>query len=145
MALQGMLGTCSSFGCLQPRVTREIQLRVPASLHYLEHFFTLFHSLPLHESHLNTGLLIAKIQANLTRNKESLLLNLFLCGLKVFQFSSWSVPHGRNSWSLKWGLCFLYIYIYIDIDIYIYIYIYILMSRNVLPNRGLWLTRICVG
>ena len=71
MALQGMLGTCSSFGCLQPRVTREIQLRVPASLHYLEHFFTLFHSLPLHESHLNTGLLIAKIQANLTRNKAN--------------------------------------------------------------------------
>ena len=34
-------------------------------LHILEHFFTLSHSLPLQESHLNTGLLIAEIQANL--------------------------------------------------------------------------------
>ena len=38
-------------------------------LHTLEHFSTLSHSLPLQESHLNTGLLIAKIQANLARNK----------------------------------------------------------------------------
>ena len=35
-------------------------------LHTLEHFFTLSHSLPLQESHLNTGLLIAEIQTNLT-------------------------------------------------------------------------------
>ena len=34
-------------------------------LHTLEHFFTLSHSLPLQKSHLNTGLLISKIQANL--------------------------------------------------------------------------------
>ena len=40
-------------------------------LHTLEHFFTLTHSLPLQESHLNTGLLIAKIQANLARNKAN--------------------------------------------------------------------------
>ena len=40
-------------------------------LHTLEHFFTLSHSLPLQESHLNTGLLIAEIQANLTRNKAN--------------------------------------------------------------------------
>ena len=66
-----MLGTCLAFGGLQPRATREIQSRVSASLHYLEHFFTLSHSLPLHESHLNTGLLITKIQANLTRNKAN--------------------------------------------------------------------------
>ena len=38
-------------------------------LHILEHFFTLSHSLPFQESHLNTGLLIAEIQANLARNK----------------------------------------------------------------------------
>ena len=38
-------------------------------LHILKHFFTLSHSLPLQESHLNTGLLIAEIQANLARNK----------------------------------------------------------------------------
>ena len=40
-------------------------------LHALEHFFTLSHSLPLQESHLNTGLLIAEIQENLTRNKAN--------------------------------------------------------------------------
>ena len=49
----------------KPRATHEIQSRVPTSLHNLEHFFTLFHTLPLHDSQLNTGLLIAKIQANL--------------------------------------------------------------------------------
>ena len=58
-------------GGLQPRATREIQPWVPASLHTLEQFFTLSHTLPLHDSHLNTGLLIAKIQANLTRNKAN--------------------------------------------------------------------------
>ena len=53
---------------LQSRATYEIQPRVPASLHKLEQFFTLSHTQPLHDSHLNTGLLIAKIQANLARN-----------------------------------------------------------------------------
>ena len=56
-------------GGLQPQATREIQLRALASLHSLEQFFTLSHTLPLHDSHINTGLLIAKIQANLTQNK----------------------------------------------------------------------------
>ena len=40
-------------------------------LHTLEHFFTLSHSLPLQESHLNTGLLISEIQANLAQNKAN--------------------------------------------------------------------------
>ena len=40
-------------------------------LHTLELIFTLSHSLPLQESHLKTGLLIAKIQANLSRNKAN--------------------------------------------------------------------------
>ena len=40
-------------------------------MHTLEHFFTLSHSLPLQESHLNTGLLIAEIQTNLARNKAN--------------------------------------------------------------------------
>ena len=40
-------------------------------LHTFKHFFTLSHSLTLQESHLNTGLLIAKIQANLARNKAN--------------------------------------------------------------------------
>ena len=62
---------CSTSSSLQPRATCEIQSRVLISLHYLEHFFTLSHSLSLHESHLNTWLLIAKIQANLARNKTN--------------------------------------------------------------------------
>ena len=53
------------------QATHEIQSRVPASLHNLVHFFTLSHTLPLHDSHLNTGLLIDKIQVNLTRNKAN--------------------------------------------------------------------------
>ena len=44
-------------------------------LHILEHFFTLSHSLPLQESHLNTRLLIAKIQANLAWNKANKMVN----------------------------------------------------------------------
>ena len=55
----------------KPRATHEIQSQVPASLHNLEHFFTLSHTLPLHDSHLNTGLLIAKIQTNLARSKAN--------------------------------------------------------------------------
>ena len=58
-------------GGLEPRATREIQPRVPVSFHNLEQFFTLSHILPLHDSHLNTGLLIAKIRANLVRNKAN--------------------------------------------------------------------------
>ena len=60
-----LLAACKS------RATREIQSRVLVSLHNLKHFFALSHTLPLHESHLNTGLLIAKIQANLTQNKAN--------------------------------------------------------------------------
>ena len=62
-----MLHTCASFGGL-PVASH---LQVSASLHNLEHFFTLSHSLSLHDSHLNTRLLIAKIQANLARNKAN--------------------------------------------------------------------------
>ena len=40
-------------------------------LHTLELIFTLSHSLPLQEFHLNTGLLIAEIQANLAQNKAN--------------------------------------------------------------------------
>ena len=53
------------------RLAAASHLWVPASLHNLEHFFTLSHSLPLHESHLNTRLLISKIQENLARNKAN--------------------------------------------------------------------------
>ena len=53
------------------RASRKIQPRVPASLYSLEHFFTLSHTLPLHDSHLNTGFLSAVLQANLSWNKAN--------------------------------------------------------------------------
>ena len=62
---------CNYLVACKPRATRKIQLQVPASLHNLKQFFTLSHTLLLHDSHLNTGLLIAKIQANLTWNKAN--------------------------------------------------------------------------
>ena len=49
--------------CQSP-ATCKIQSRVPALVHSLEHFFTLSHTLPLYDSHLNTGFLSAKLQAN---------------------------------------------------------------------------------
>ena len=65
LQLPCMLYTCANFGGLPIASHPRVQPRVFASLHNLEHFFTLFHSLPLHDSHPNIGLLIAKIQANL--------------------------------------------------------------------------------
>ena len=47
------------------------QPQVSTSLHTLKQFFTLSHTLPLYDSHLNTQLLIAKIQANLAQNKAN--------------------------------------------------------------------------
>ena len=55
----------------KPWATSEVQLQVPTTLHKLVHFFTLSHTLPLHDFHLNMGLLIAKIQANLAWNKTN--------------------------------------------------------------------------
>ena len=71
LQLPCVLHTCTNFGDLLVASHLRVQPRVSASLHNLEHFFTLSHSLPLHDSHLNTGLLIAKIQANLARNKAN--------------------------------------------------------------------------
>ena len=62
---------CNILAACKPRATREIQPWVPVSLHNLERFFTLSHTLPLHDSHLNTGLLITKTQANLAPNKAN--------------------------------------------------------------------------
>ena len=59
----------------KPQAICKIQPRVPASLHSFEHFFTLSHTLPLHNSHLNTGLLITKLQANLTQNKANKMID----------------------------------------------------------------------
>ena len=65
------LYSCATVGDL-PVVS---QPRVSTSLHNLVHFFTLSHSLPLYDSHLNIGLLIAKIQANLARNKANMMVD----------------------------------------------------------------------
>ena len=43
----------------------------PTSPSFFAQTWVILHTLPLHDSHLNTGLLIAKIQANLTRNKAN--------------------------------------------------------------------------
>ena len=69
--LSRMLHTCANFGGLPVASHLRVQSQVSASLHNLKHLFTLSHSLPLHDSHLNTGLLIAKIQANLAQNKAN--------------------------------------------------------------------------
>ena len=71
LQLSRMLHMCANFGGLLVASHPRVQPQVSASLHNLEYFFTLSHSLPLHDSHLNTGLLIAKIQANLARNKAN--------------------------------------------------------------------------
>ena len=76
---------CTFLATCKLRATREIQSRIPASLHNLEHFFTLFHTLPLHDSHLNTWLLIAKIQANLARNKA----NKMVDKIQPYNFLLW--------------------------------------------------------
>ena len=69
----------------QPRTTRESQSRVPAILHKLEHFFTLSNTLSLHDSHLNTGLLIAKLQVNLAWNKANKMVNY----IQPYNFPLW--------------------------------------------------------
>ena len=69
--LPRMLHTCANFGGLLVVSHPQVQPRVFVSLHNLEHLFILSHSLPLHDSHLNTGLLISKIQANLAQNKAN--------------------------------------------------------------------------
>ena len=76
---------CTFLAACKPRAIHEIQSRVPTSLHNLEHFFTHSHSLPLHDSHLNTGLLITKIQINLIRNKA----NKMVDKIQPYNLSLW--------------------------------------------------------
>ena len=75
----------------KPRATCEIQSWVPASLHNLEHFFTLSHTLPLHDSHLNTGFLSAELQANWYRIKPTRWLIKF--NLTSFKYSGCITPN----------------------------------------------------
>ena len=67
-----MLGTCASIWQLaaashpwDPATSPCFFAHTWAILH------TILHTLPLHDSHLNTGFLIAKIQANLAQNKAN--------------------------------------------------------------------------
>ena len=53
-----LLATCKM------RASHEIESRVPCCVHNLELFFTLSHTLLLHDSHLNIGFLSAELQAN---------------------------------------------------------------------------------
>ena len=66
-----MFHTCVNFDSLLVASHPRVQLRVSTPLNNLEHFFTFSHSLSLHDSHLNSGLLIVKIQANLAQNKAN--------------------------------------------------------------------------
>ena len=75
LQLPYMLHACANFGGLLVASHPRVQPRVSLSLHN-EHFVTLSHSLPLHDSHLNTRLLIAKIQANLARNKVNKVVDI---------------------------------------------------------------------
>ena len=85
LQLLSCLARVQLLAACKPRATHEIQLRVLISLHSLEHFFTLSHTLSLHESHLNTELLIAKIQANLARNKA----NKMVDKIQPYNLSLW--------------------------------------------------------
>ena len=96
LQLLACLARVQHFGGLQPRATHKIQPRVPTSLHNLEQFFTLFYSLPLHDSYLNTRLLIAKIQANLARNKTNKIVDKIqpykLCFFITLIWETRSIP-----------------------------------------------------
>ena len=73
LQLPSMLHTCATFG--NSLVTS--QSWGSSWVHISWAFFTLSHTLLLHNSHLNTGYLIAKLQANLAQNKANTWLNKF--------------------------------------------------------------------
>ena len=107
----------------QSRATRKIQSWVLTSVHSLEHFFTLSHTLPLHDSHLYTGFLSAELQANLSWNKANtwlikfnltllmcnlLLMTILMLGLMVVRVlvgstlrSSMAARKWIGDWSLR--------------------------------------------
>ena len=83
------------------RASHEIQPQVPASLHNLKHFFTLSHTLPLHDSHINTGFLSAVLQANLSRNKAN-------TWLIKFNLTEWSLTSDNYHVLATWFLAYLH-------------------------------------
>ena len=58
------LYTCASFGDLPTASQSQDPVMRPCWVHTFELFFTLSHTLSLHDSHLNTSFLNAKLQAN---------------------------------------------------------------------------------
>ena len=54
-----------------------VQSRITFLLHTLDQIFTLFHTQPIHYSHLNIGFLNVELQANLAQNKANTQLNKF--------------------------------------------------------------------
>ena len=66
-----MLHTCASFGDLPAVSHSRDPVASPYRMHTSELFFTLSHTLPLHDSHLNTGFVNAELQENLSRNKAN--------------------------------------------------------------------------
>ena len=99
--------TCSTrvhlLAACKPRASHEIQPRVSASLHSLEHFFTLSHTLPLHDSHLNTGFLSAELQANLSQNKANTWLIKFNLTISPFGYSVTKHPKTNSRLKREFG------------------------------------------
>ena len=92
LQLPYMLHTCANFGGLPVASHSRVQPRVSASLHNFKNLFTFSHSLPLHDSHLTTGLLIAKIQVNLARNKA----NKMVDKIQPYKISSYNHEVGYD-------------------------------------------------
>ena len=82
-----MLYTCAILATCWSRASHEIQLRGSSRVYTSWAFFTLSHTLPLHNSHLNTRYLIAKLQANLARNIANTWLNKFNLTISSFSYS----------------------------------------------------------
>ena len=74
-----MLHTCAILATSQSRGSSWV--------HTSWAFFTLSHTLPLHNSHLNTRYLIAKLQENLAWNKANTWLNKFNITISPFGYS----------------------------------------------------------
>ena len=87
----------------KPQASIEIQPQVSASLHSFEHFFTLSHTLPLHDSHLNTKFLSAELQANLSQNKANTWLIKFNFTISPFGYSVTKHPKTNSRLKREFG------------------------------------------
>ena len=87
LQLPCMLHTCASFGDLPATSQLRDLVARPCWVHILEHFFTLSHTLPLHDFHLNTGFLNVELQANWHRIKPTKWLIKFDLTISPFGYS----------------------------------------------------------